>query len=666
MKKTFKFAALALCAAAFAISCDKSEIEISVTPKVENVTFTCQFAQSVTDSKVALANDGKTTWETGDELFIHGQKGSKAITLKLGVDEGTSISADGKTATFTVALTDPCTYSSTLFVAYPASAVKKNWDEKDYLYWSNRFNNTNALLLTGFNDTQVNDGKTLTFYNLCACISFIVSDDFDGYVFSGNSGETVGYSTYTVRFNNNKTDKKRYFAYQSSESWCDNTAGPQTQIAVSDWTGADGKTINKIFLPYDDGGAKAFSNGFTIKFLKNGEVVKVATTNKSVDLSCSKANNYKAKYLNLGNITSELKPYVAPSTHDASNPAIAGAVDLGASETANCYIINGGDASNANKVFKFKAVRGNSSANVGAISSVEVLWETYNDATDVTPNSVIAAVDYDKQDSNDYYEICFKMPATLKAGNAVIAAKNAGGNILWSWHIWVPSSAITSSDYGFEAEQWMDRNLGALCVAEATTEALVNPLSIGLFYNWGRKDPFPAPASFDGTAATTSGSFIMDGAQMTVANSYNNPTTFVSTGADANYPWTTDDSSSLWGASKTINDPCPPGYVVPAYADTGMRAHIAAADDYYVTDFTNKWFKVGSGSTWIVFPIPGYIDASPNPAKFANVGKRVYIWSSTATSTSGLSYAIRVNDGKHSVAEWERQARAGSVRCVAE
>lgn len=70
----------------------------------------------------------------------------------------------------------------------------------------------------------------------------------------------------------------------------------------------------------------------------------------------------------------------------------------------------------------------------------------------------------------------------IKEGNAVIAVKDQNqGLIKWSWHIWVTNYIPSTTD------QFMDRNLGAL------SNFLDNQwwLSRGLFYQWGRKDPFP-------------------------------------------------------------------------------------------------------------------------------------------------------------------------------
>jgi hypothetical protein len=75
-------------------------------------------------------------------------------------------------------------------------------------------------------------------------------------------------------------------------------------------------------------------------------------------------------------------------------------------------------------------------------------------------------------------------------GNAVIAIKGANtGTIYWSWHIWVvnydPNKDGTWTNPNNPNYTFMDRNLGA-------TDNQLNVESVGLTYQWGRKDPFPS------------------------------------------------------------------------------------------------------------------------------------------------------------------------------
>lgn len=76
----------------------------------------------------------------------------------------------------------------------------------------------------------------------------------------------------------------------------------------------------------------------------------------------------------------------------------------------------------------------------------------------------IESVEYDDWEGNVY----FTTPAEFVPGNALIAAYDAGGEVLWSWNIW----AVENYDCDAEARQvgrymMMDRNLGAMAGREA-------------------------------------------------------------------------------------------------------------------------------------------------------------------------------------------------------
>ena len=661
MKNIFKFGALIAVSALFAFSCQKSEIAFEKEQSSEKAvrTITLNFP-SDPESKMSMAEDGKTAWQAGDEILIHGAKVgqsgetyySRVITLK-----ASDIHDEGKTATFTLEEINADAgwgrsgYKATMFAAYPASALV-DIENGAWWYYSSAWNQTNTLLLAGTNDTSVNDGNTFTFTQLTGVLSFVVSGEFDSYVISGNGGtEVVGYDVFAVRVDTqNSFGDKNKIPYNGGSGGL-GFSGEKTSITAP--VVADGSTVNHIYFP----GGVNFANGFTIKFLKGGVEQKRVSTSTAKNIA-------RGKYLKLGDITSHLFVYTPPATHNSSID-MTGATDLSASASANCYVVEGIEA-NKDKVYKFKAYKGNTDIGVGVIESVEVLWETWNNSESVTEHSVIAAVDFDKQAENDYYEICFKMPTAIRPGNAVLAARNTLGKILWSWHIWVPASAVTSSTYGLEGQTWMDRNLGALTVTEASEEADASPSSFGLLYSWGRKDPFPGLASFDGSSPiTTTTTFDYHGALMSVADSYESPTVFVQTSADANWPWCTDaDKSGLWATSKTINDPCPPGYVVPQFKDgeglwTGKNA------TGFTINATHKWYKMGT-DPYIVFPIVGFLDACQSTTPYIRErGARTLIWSSTLSDSGGLAKTLRVNSDGSSKNESERICRGNSIRCVA-
>lgn len=243
---------------------------------------------------------------------------------------------------------------------------------------------------------------------------------------------------------------------------------------------------------------------------------------------------------------------------------VSPAKDLSNPESANCYIIPASTG-----YYKFKAVKGCSATSVGTVSSVSVVWETRNTTSAPTKGSIVTNVAYDSSTKYIYFN-----STSTTAGNALIAAKDANGNILWSWHIWkaaTPSNVTYYKSDGSSAGTLMDRNLGAL---NATAG---NNLSAGLLYQWGRKDPFMGPAALrsasshmklTGTAmkvvkVTASG--VLSGGNAS-AYATKNPTAYI-TGASVNdwYANTrANQNDKLWNTTKTVNDPCPPGYRVPS------------------------------------------------------------------------------------------------------
>ena len=161
------------------------------------------------------------------------------------------------------------------------------------------------------------------------------------------------------------------------------------------------------------------------------------------------------------------------------------ATDLSGSESANCYVVSNAGA------YKFKSVKGNSSTSVGSVASAEVLWESFG--TDIEPN----VGDFIKSVSHSDGYIYFQTADTFKEGNAVIAAKDASGTILWSWHIWLTDQP-QGQEYYNNAGIMMDRNLGATSATPGDVGAL------GLLYQWGRKDPFLGSSSISSSIVAKS------------------------------------------------------------------------------------------------------------------------------------------------------------------
>lgn len=106
---------------------------------------------------------------------------------------------------------------------------------------------------------------------------------------------------------------------------------------------------------------------------------------------------------------------------------------------------------------------------------------------------------------------------TQKEGNALIAAYNKDGQIIWSWHIWVTANepdnlgkAVVYTTYNWDEKRIysnervsgyavMSCNLGAMADEQSGIAGNGTVLrypadetkAFGMLYQWGRKDPFP-------------------------------------------------------------------------------------------------------------------------------------------------------------------------------
>jgi hypothetical protein len=380
------------------------------------------------------------------------------------------------------------------------------------------------------------DKPEVTLENFNSIIKFsIESDDVKGVSLSGNQDETL------------------YRRSGISISGSGFSATPESSdYTILYLTNLNGKGTYYIgLLP----GVK-FSKGFTFKFFNK------------VSMSSS---------THIGTFTStspeELKP--------------GGFLDLGTLEFtpperipySNCYVID------KPGTYKIVPVRGNSEKSIGMVSSAEVLWETVNTTTAPQIGSVISAVSYNP-DLN-----VIEYTATATPGNALIAARDSDGRILWSWHIWNTQQELldVTLDNG---KVTMDRNLGALSNDGA-----------GMMYQWGRKDPFmgaSAPNSggtalIQATAPANNGSPVQS-SETTGSMEYTilNPTQWIQSVAASAWDWYYEKfGDGFWGTEKTVYDPCPFGYRV---ADTSVLTGI----DKLTWPLAGR--MNGTGKAWNITP----------------------------------------------------------------
>jgi len=251
-----------------------------------------------------------------------------------------------------------------------------------------------------------------------------------------------------------------------------------------------------------------------------------------------------------------------------------------------------------------------------------------------------------------------KVTAGNTVGNSVIYAKNAKGDIVWSWHIWVtdynPDTNSNGKTYANTSGLiWMDRNLGATAVANGTSTFSTCG---GLMYQWGRKDPFPGsdgsivgrgigqtiygyipPSDIGGTAVSDISNdnyvkyFSVGTSPVTVSNAFSYSVQYPlvyfgpwgGSTATATMSTTVEGGAYSWNSSvnsKTIYDPCPVGWRVPIsglWADLKWRtamtnANTVTAYDHFesVGDFPATGYRfVGNGELYDVGGIGGYWSA---------------------------------------------------------
>ena len=333
---------------------------------------------------------------------------------------------------------------------------------------------------------------------------------------------------------------------------------------------------------------------------------------------------------------------------------VTAATDLSSSTSANCYIISEAG------LYKFKTVKGNSTTSVGSVASASILWETFGTSASPDHLELIDGVCY----KGDY--IAFKTAYTFKEGNAVIAAKDASGNILWSWHIWLTDQPQAHVYYN-NAGTMMDRNLGATSATPGDVGAF------GLLYQWGRKDPFLGSSSISSSTFAQStiswpSSVTSNSSNGTIEYATAHPTTFITYNSNK-YDWYYTGSSSTdntrWTTSssdKSIYDPCPAGWRVPDGGSNGIWSKAGFDDTTY--DSTNEGisFSISSPSTtW--YPASG--SRSNADGGLRNVGYDGRYWSASPYSYRAYTLGFNRNGSVDPSFDYAR-ASGQSVRCLQE
>ena len=380
---------------------------------------------------------------------------------------------------------------------------------------------------------------------------------------------------------------------------------------------------------------------------------------------------------------------------DLSMHDIKGAVIL--QNTANCYVISAPGHYKLPLIYGNAVVNGatNESAYKTSKSSIYLLQNFKDHAnTDIAspyinvqhsndPATQAAIVwadesglvtDLDVTGTGQDSYLVFEVPqSAIKQGNAVVAAKNADGIILWSWHLWfAPDDVLDATEcinfqnvkYQFSKENigWkyteyvktvyntprsvlvkvkQKYGTGTPAVFTVTQNPGNRKKGHNTFYQFGRKDAFP------GTETGLNGSFVPNGGNnMSIQNGIQHPGTFYNEGNSwsniynrYNY-WSTDNNDTGYNDNvviKTVYDPSPVGFrMPPSNAFSGFTTNgqnngpmNTSGAWNYGWDFNNK---LSSPDAVVHFPASGYRNLYTGVSSGA--GNFGYYWTAIPHRTS--------------------------------
>lgn len=323
--------------------------------------------------------------------------------------------------------------------------------------------------------------------------------------------------------------------------------------------------------------------------------------------------------------------------------------------------------------------------------SCDVIWQ---DRADNVKDLSLTSPQTIKVDGIEYQVKYLKFTVDkneICQNNALIAVKDAGGNVLWSWHIWITNDPALRSapipvfnyddvEYDFMALPclgWISPvEYNALPDVKITLEQSQSGKEIdilirqpgdrgtstGTWYQFGRKDPIL------NTNSPATGSFVTGQGQVSVEQGILNPGVFYvcdQTINPINSDWSDSHYYNLWTGRKTLEegqhsdmdadiiktvyDPSPVGYMVPSdkaytgFTTTGgtakERTQWNMPDPNQPERFGRTFYtKLGPGHTVntggpvICMETAGYRRASDG--KDGSIGSQCYYWTSCTSSTS--------------------------------
>ena len=357
---------------------------------------------------------------------------------------------------------------------------------------------------------------------------------------------------------------------------------------------------------------------------------------------------------------------------------------------ANCYIVTKPSTS-----YTFDAMHRPNGSEL-ATASVKLLWQSNY--------SVVKNVGLSGTNAQFYVLPWEGNESKVLDTNAVIAAYNAAGEIIWSWHIWIVNeNPLLATDTYSNGKTFMRQNLGAFTNSNGEKDEQKILDSYGMYYQWGRKDPFARPLYFDAAGAYDEDRY-NDGdtyihevfAECTSSNGTieyitKNPMHFITNaaciedGGDGigDWLWKGYGDDNLWSDNaKSIYDPCPFGWKVPSANDMSVL-YLADAEDNTPLDEARKQYgwPLSDGNNTYFYPACGRRRYNDGKVENMNYKEGVYpsqpqpwegyYWTSS-TSADGKSVALYFDltttrtINKFFPSHSARRANGFQIRCVKE
>ncbi len=257
------------------------------------------------------------------------------------------------------------------------------------------------------------------------------------------------------------------------------------------------------------------------------------------------------------------------------------------------------------------------------------------------------------------------------SGNALVAV-TMGGDKTWVYHIWVTdfdpdknTREVDNNGDGVADYVFMDRNLGAM------TDDATNPLSIGLYYQGCRNEPFPStkqsPADDVNVSSITlydinnteihiqTGDIWGPDQGQSTRRVLTSPSLFITSYSEP-YSWLTNDgnASYIYGPNfwyeestgeKGVFDPSPAGWMVPIDRNNKSPWQSVADNGDAVADFLK------------IYPAGGRIKFN---GKFGNTTD-VMLWTGTMYGLKQM--AFQCSGSWNQVSNYSN-GNALNVRCV--